>query len=310
MDGILVIDKPQGPTSHDVVLAARKALHEARIGHTGTLDPNATGVLPLVLGKATKISRFLTGGTKRYDATFKLGVVTDTRDAAGQVVSEAPVAVTRAQVEVALLPFLGAVQQLPPMFSAKKQQGTRLYTLARQGIEVERESKAVHIFAMNLTAFEGNLVSVTVHCSAGTYVRVIAHDLGQALGCGAHLSALRRTHAGPFSLEQTITLQKLVEAPEEAALSLIGLERAFEGLAQVSVPKSLARMITQGYQLCAADVRNLTTQEFAADDLVRLCLEQSGALVALARCLVAHADMESVRRDERVMKTEKVFDHW
>ncbi|MBT6492015.1 MAG: tRNA pseudouridine(55) synthase TruB, partial [Deltaproteobacteria bacterium] len=200
MNGVLIIDKSAGPTSHDVVASVRKVLRMKKVGHTGTLDPAATGVLPIVLGKATKLSRYLVGCDKSYRGMICLGVTTDTLDAVGQVLEEKPVDVTEEQVEAVLEKFRGDIKQVPPMYSAKKIDGKKLYELARQGVEVEREAKDVHIDELKLISFDGTNIEVDVTCTSGTYIRVLALDIGEALGCGGHLSALRRTRVGNFDL--------------------------------------------------------------------------------------------------------------
>lgn len=306
MHGILIVDKPVGPTSHDVVAAARKALHEKQIGHTGTLDPAATGVLPLVVGRATKIARYVTGGDKRYVATIRLGVSTDTLDAEGKVVAEKPVTCTESDVRTALATFVGEIDQLPPMYSAKKQQGTRLYELARQGKEVEREPKRITIHELTLLETSLPDVVVDVRCSAGTYVRVLAQDLGDKLGCGGHLKALRRTEAGPFTLEGAVTLESLVENPKAALEHLLPVERALDHLPKIALPAGVVKMIRSGHQLSVADVRALDLPALRENDPVVL-VSDHGELIAVAHAVIPTAELGNYRRDERAIKTERVM---
>ena len=201
--GFLVVDKPSGMTSHDVVDAARRWLGTRRIGHLGTLDPQATGVLPLAVREATKLISFIEKEEKRYLGGVRLGVETDTLDAQGEVSREheGPLP-DREAFEAALGAFRGPIQQVPPMFSAVKKNGVPLHRLARRGEEVEREPKSVTIHRLDLASFEDGLARLEVDCSVGTYVRVLAADIGAALGCGAHLESLRRVQSGPFGLEQ------------------------------------------------------------------------------------------------------------
>lgn len=206
MNGLLVLDKPSRVTSHDVVQRVRRALRVRQVGHTGTLDPLATGVLVICVGQATRVSEYLLGHDKAYNATIRLGVETDTYDATGEIVATRAVNVERAELEQALAHFVGALQQVPPMHSAIKRDGQKLYELARAGIEVEREARPVVIHSIELLDYHAPDVSIDVRCSAGTYIRSLAHDLGAALGTGAHLSALRRTQVGPFGLDQAIGL--------------------------------------------------------------------------------------------------------
>jgi tRNA pseudouridine55 synthase len=207
-DGILIIDKPAGLTSHDVVHRLRRAVQSRQIGHAGTLDPMATGVLVVCLGQATRVSEYLLGHDKAYRATIRLGVETNTYDADGEIVAAREVNVNRAAVERALAQFVGELQQVPPMYSAIKRQGTPLYKLARQGIEVERASRTIQIDAICLTPAESDCIRFQVFCSKGTYVRVLAEDIGRALGTVAHLEQLRRTRFGSFDERQAVDLEQ------------------------------------------------------------------------------------------------------
>lgn len=217
--GFLVVDKPAGRTSHDVVDEARRWFGTRRVGHLGTLDPQATGVLPLAIRQATKLIPFIEAKQKVYDGTVVLGIETDTLDAEGEVTArhDGPLP-TRAEVEAALARFRGDVQQVPPMYSAVKKDGIPLHRLARQGIDVEREPKWITIEEIVLTRFESPAFDIRVRCSAGTYVRVLASDLGRLLGCGAHLAGLRRTASGPFRIEQARTLFECAERADAQKL--------------------------------------------------------------------------------------------
>lgn len=215
VDGVLLLDKPVGLSSNDALQKARRLFSAAKGGHTGTLDPLASGLLPLCFGEATKFSADLLDADKTYEATVKLGVTTDSGDAEGTVTATRPVDVSEADVLAALPRFTGAILQVPPMHSALKRGGRPLYELARKGIEVEREARPVTIYAIELHSFEGDSLSLRVKCSKGTYIRVLAADLGEALGCGAHLSALRRTGVGDLDLADGITLAALEAMAEE-----------------------------------------------------------------------------------------------
>lgn len=209
VDGVLLLDKPIGMTSNDALQKARRLFSAAKGGHTGTLDPLATGLLPLCFGEATKFSADLLDADKTYEAVLKLGVTTDSGDAEGRVVATAEVNVDAARVAGVLPRFIGDIQQIPPMHSALKRDGRPLYELARQGIEVEREARAVTIHSIDCLAFAGDALTLRVACSKGTYIRVLAADIGQALGCGAHLTALRRTVVGDLTLDKAATLAEL-----------------------------------------------------------------------------------------------------
>ena len=213
VDGILVLDKPLGVSSNHALQSVKRLYFAAKAGHTGSLDPLASGVLPLCLGEATKFSQYLLDADKAYESTFVLGTATDTGDAEGQVVQEEDASgISQDAVAKALGAFEGEIEQVPSMFSAIKQNGQPLYKLARQGIEVERKARTVVIKQLQLLAFRAGArpeVDISLRCSKGTYVRSLAEDLGKALGCGAFVSALRRTAAGPFSIEDSVTLNTL-----------------------------------------------------------------------------------------------------
>lgn len=209
VDGVLLLDKPIGLTSNDALQKVRRLYSAAKGGHTGTLDPLATGLLPLCFGEATKFSADLLDADKTYEAVVKLGITTDTGDAEGVVIATAAVNVSESDVFRVLPQFTGDIQQIPPMHSALKRNGRPLYELARQGIEVEREPRAVTIYAIDCLGFSGVNLTLRVACSKGTYIRVLASDIGEALGCGAHLTGLRRTVVGDLDLANAVTLDEL-----------------------------------------------------------------------------------------------------
>lgn len=210
--GFLVIDKPVGISSHDVVNRVRRALGTKKVGHTGTLDPFATGVLPIAVNDGTKVIQFLDEGEKEYEAVICLGISTDTLDHTGTTLAtNDPSGIRCEQLVKSMKSLTGAISQIPPMYSAIKQGGQPLYKLARKGLEVERQPRQVTIYSFDLLAFETPLARVRVRCSRGTYVRTLADDLGQLLGCGACLTELRRTMSGPFRLSSALTLDQLAE---------------------------------------------------------------------------------------------------
>jgi tRNA pseudouridine55 synthase len=244
--GVVVVDKPRGITSFDVVARVRRALGQKRVGHTGTLDPMATGVLPVCVGEATKLVPFLVAGEKQYEAEALLGVTTDTLDADGTVTGEHDAsAITREQVEQALAGFRGKVLQVPPMHSALRVGGKRLYELAREGVEVEREAREIEIHDMTLgpVVSEGTTVrlSFVVSCGKGTYVRSITSDLGEKLGVGAHLTALRRTRVGGFTIAQAVALETL--GPRTP---LVGLADALAHLPSLVLDEKQVLEVKQG----------------------------------------------------------------
>ena len=210
LDGVLLVDKPTDHTSHDVIARLRGKLKMKRIGHAGTLDPMATGVLVVLVGKATRASQYLMSLDKEYAGTIKLGQVTNTQDAEGEVLETRPVPVlTEAEVKAATQSFVGDQYQMPPMFSAIKIDGVPLYKSARKGEEIEREPRFVRISSFEITRFASPEIDFMLRCTKGTYVRTVAHDLGAKLGCGGHLSALRRTATGKFGVAQCLTLDQI-----------------------------------------------------------------------------------------------------
>lgn len=224
-DGIIIIDKPQGWTSMDVCAKLRGIFHEKRIGHAGTLDPMATGVLPVFVGRATKAVQFAESGEKEYHAVFKLGMVTDTQDTTGTVLETHPVRVDAEEVRAVLGAFTGEIEQLPPMYSALKINGQKLYDLARQGKTVERKPRRITISALEMTEqLAPDEFSLRIVCSKGTYIRTLCHDLGRSLGCGGCMAALRRTMAAGFTIDEAVSLE---EAQERGAELLVPLDAYF-----------------------------------------------------------------------------------
>jgi tRNA pseudouridine55 synthase len=231
VDGIFSINKTAGMTSHDVVAYVRRLAQQKRVGHAGTLDPAATGVLPVCLGQATRVAEYLSESGKSYRATIRFGIVTDTYDGEGRIVREAPVNLTREQIEAALPAFLGEIEQVPPVYSAIKRGGQRLYALARAGQDVEVEARRVRIDALRVVSWNSPDLVLDVECGKGTYIRSLAFDLGELLGPGAHLATLVRARSGPFTLGESLTLDELEQAfaedtwsdhffaPDEALLS-------------------------------------------------------------------------------------------
>jgi len=246
--GVLVIDKPAGVTSFDVVALVRRRLGIDRVGHAGTLDPQATGVLPILLGEATKLMPYLADQDKEYVATLRLGVTTDTGDLSGRVVATAPVpAPSRERVKEACRPFIGRIKQVPPMFSAVHHGGRRLYELARQGLEVEREAREVVVHAIDVEHVESDTVGLRVVCGKGTYVRTLATDIGAALGCGAALARLVRARVGPFVLADALPWSALADAPPAAVTAGIQPpEAALAGWAAVRLDGGTTSRFTHG----------------------------------------------------------------
>lgn len=249
VDGILNLDKPEGSTSMEVVRLVKRLTRVKRVGHAGTLDPIATGVLPICLGQATRLTEQLVDGSKIYRAEITLGVTTDTYDADGTSVGTCdPSAVTRAQVESLLPLFIGSILQRPPMFSAVKHRGRRLYELARAGVEVERPAREVRVERLSLLSWLPPRMTLEAECGRGFYMRALAHDLGIALGCGAHLSALVRVKAGPLTIDQTVRLEDFESAVRDATWEdlLEPSDLAVVGLAPLYLSGAAERQLRNG----------------------------------------------------------------
>jgi len=284
VNGVLVVDKPAGITSHDVVAVARRALNERGIGHTGTLDPMATGVLPLAIGKATRLVRFLTASDKDYDAVIRFGRATDTYDATGATTAESPQRPTRTGLEIGLLALTGSYDQMPPPYSAKKVGGRRAYAMARRDEPVELKPAPVTVIGAVLTAFDDETASVSISCSSGFYVRSFAHELGRRLGCGACLEGLRRTRSGTSTLSGAVTLDELSApgAAEALACRLIPCRDVLPDYPMVRLNERGLAYVANGRQIgpgqCSSDA---AIAEASTSPWIRL-VDASGALVALA----------------------------
>jgi tRNA pseudouridine55 synthase len=266
MNALLVLDKPQGLSSHSAVFRIRKMTGEERVGHAGTLDPMATGVLLILLGSAVRLSEYIVDHDKKYRATVKLGVETDTYDATGNVVNTLEVNVSDEQIQAALESLTGKQNQIPPAHSAIQIQGKRAYKLARQGVEVEMQPRAVEIYSISNVVIENNLVTFDVHCSKGTYIRSLAHDLGAKLGTGGHLAALRRTASGDFSIAQSLTLEQVDDAVTRKELEkhLLPMDFAIQQFDAVYLDATQARGVRNGQFIAAP--KNLTTPLVRAYD--------------------------------------------
>jgi tRNA pseudouridine55 synthase len=284
LSGVVVVDKPSGPTSFDVVRRVKGLFKTKRCGHTGTLDPTATGVLPICIGDATKVASFVSDGEKEYDAVVRFGESTDTQDAAGRTLETRPFSdLTEERVRQELTGFVGLVEQTPPMYSARKIDGKRLYELARAGEEVEREARQVHIDEARLTFFRPPDAGIFVRCSKGTYLRTLAHDLGQRLGCGAHLKSLKRVRVGPFGLEDSVGLDTLMAAAKEKQLEkyLLPVARALDELAELKLDMEMARRVAHGHAPGPADLSRLRAPPFPRGRKVRL-IDPEGRVLAVA----------------------------
>ena len=281
---MLVVDKTEGPTSHDIVTLARRALGVTRIGHTGTLDPMATGVLPLVIGRATRLAQFLTASDKTYEATIAFGRTTDSYDASGKTVTTSDRRPTPDQLDAAVTRFRGTFDQTPPVFSAKSIDGERSYDLARRGkIKAETRPRAVAVTVkrLEIQSFDGDTARLEMQVTAGFYVRSLAHDIGDALECGAVLTALRRTQSGEFALDRAVPLADILQAPRESlAGRLIPFRELLPEIPAVTLRSaSQLERLKNGVEMAPDD---LIAPLPAPSPIVRL-LDPEGDLVALAR---------------------------
>ena len=267
VNGVLLLDKPVGVTSNRALQMARKLMNAQKAGHTGTLDPMASGLLPVMLGEATKFSADLLDADKSYRATVQLGVKTTTGDAEGEPVERKDVVLLPGAVEEVLARFSGAIEQVPPMHSALKRDGRPLYALARKGIEVERAARPVEIHRLALVEQGESTLVLDVDCSKGTYVRVLAEDIGKALGCGAHLAALQRTRVGPLSLDHAVPMERLEGMAQEARrASLLPVDELLNSLASVTLDDELTQRFRQGQRLAIdAEPRGGRVRVYGAD---------------------------------------------
>jgi len=253
VDGVLLLDKPVGISSNAALQRARRTLGAAKAGHTGTLDPLASGLLPLAFGESTKFSQSLLDADKAYDAVVRLGITTTTGDAEGEVLETRPVAATPGQISAIAERFLGEIEQLPPMYSALKHAGKPLYAYAREGIDIERKRRRVMIHALTCTPIDAEHFALSVRCSKGTYVRTLGEDIGHALGCGGHLTALRRTAIGRFRIEDAVSLDAVEEAGLGARAQLLPVDSLIDDVPVLALTDEQAGAILHGQCATLAD---------------------------------------------------------
>jgi tRNA pseudouridine55 synthase len=294
IDGILILDKPQGYSSNGALQQCRRALDAQKAGHTGALDPLATGVLPVCFGEATKFSQYLLDAEKAYLATICFGETRTTGDAEGEVVETSSASHLRAEsVEQAMLGFKGAIKQVPPMYSALKKDGQPLYKLARQGIEIEREARDVVIEAFDMLDFipgERAFCQVFVRCSKGTYIRSLAEDLGASLGVGGHLTALRRTEAGPFDLSDAMTLEQVQSAGQDLVTRLLPIDAGLQYLARLTLGEQEIEKLLQGQRVCVLNDANsgIVRVARASGEFVGLAKASEDGEIAPLRMIATH----------------------
>lgn len=273
MNGIIIIDKPLGRTSHDMVYEMRRLTGIKKIGHTGTLDPEATGVLPICIGSATKVADMLTLSDKRYRAELILGMTTDTQDADGEVLTECAVNCSESEIREAIMSFVGEIEQIPPMYSAIKQNGKKLYELARKGIEVERKSRRITINSIDILKIDGERVTIDVSCSKGTYIRTLCEDIGLKLHVGAYMNTLRRTKTGPFKLDEAHKLDEIKKMKADGKLEelLIPVDRMFMQYPKINLNKKQVKSIVNGVRMSYKGDEGQTYRIYDDND-VFLCI--------------------------------------
>ncbi|MDD6735762.1 MAG: tRNA pseudouridine(55) synthase TruB [Clostridiales bacterium] len=285
MDGLIVLDKPPGRTSHDMVNFVRRLFGIKKVGHTGTLDPDATGVLPICIGKATKAADMLTASDKAYRARLVFGMTTDTLDASGEVLTEQPVTASREEIENAIKSFIGEIDQIPPMFSAIKKDGRKLCDLARSGISVEREKRRVKIYGIDIIDIdtENHTAVIDVDCSKGTYIRTLCEDIGMKLGCGAYMDMLVRTKSAGFTLDMAYTAEQLSDMKEAGTLdeAVIPVDKLFGEYQKVVLNEFLAGKAKNGIKIRRNGLSEGEMYRVYAENGEFLCLSRytDGALV-------------------------------
>lgn len=276
--GVLIINKPQGPTSHDIVNKVRRLYSTKKVGHTGTLDPMATGVLVVLIGRAAKACEYSLSDKKRYTATLRLGVETDTEDTTGNILNEYPVEVTENAVKEVLSSFTGKIKQIPPMYSALKVGGKKLCDIAREGGTVEREAREIEVYSISATHIEENDYRLEVECSAGTYIRTLCADIGKALGCGGAMASLERSSACGFSIEKSHTVEEIEGLSVEERLALLRpVEEIFCELDAVKLPSFYERLFRSG---CEIYLKKAKLPEYPVGTRLRV-LDSKGEFFAL-----------------------------
>jgi tRNA pseudouridine55 synthase len=308
MDGIVVIDKPAGLTSHDVVSQVKKILGARKAGHTGTLDPLATGVLPVCLNEATKLAQFLTAENKTYRATMLLGVRTDTQDTEGEVIEKSDRLVSEEDIRMALTGLVGKIKQVPPAFSALKHKGKPLYKYARAGEFPEMPAREVDIFSLSIRDISFPNVTFDISCSKGTYIRTVCSDIGQGLGCGACLSGLRRLQSGFFTEDMALSLKRDAGEGEKKRLlaSILPMAQALPTFASIEVDELLADKLRAGFQPDVETMWRNVLPFLAAGDMIKF-VNRSGSLVAVAKMLLSADEMAGQDGKTQAVRILRVF---
>ncbi len=305
MNGIVVIDKPSGKTSHDVVEDVKKALYVKKAGHTGTLDPMATGVLPVCINEATKLVQFFAMDTKDYTATMLLGVRSDTQDIEGEIISRDDFHISVNDIENAMYGFVGRVEQVPPRYSAIKFRGKSLYKWARKGITIEPPSRIVEIYNIVIKDLKLPYVTFSMSCSKGTYIRTLCSDIGDVLGCGACLASLRRTRSGRFSESSAVSLSGSIKEniPPEHIIPLVD---ALPDIPAVYIDHAFAKKLREGYQPISETFRKYHIPSLAVGDMIKFIADENN-LVSIAKMLYASDQINELDDRRHVVKILRTF---
>ena len=307
MDGLLIINKPKGCTSHDVVARLRRILSIRKIGHTGTLDPDATGVLCVCIGKATRYAQYTSESEKEYRAVMKLGEVTDTQDASGKVIKETKeFNITVEQIHEAFKKFTGIIKQIPPMYSAVKVGGTPLYKMARKGEEIHREPREIQIKEINLIEYSGCFVRFDVRCSKGTYIRTLCNDIGDYLGVGAHMYSLERIASGDFNIKDSITLEEAEELSNKGQIEskLINIDEMVAWMPSVKIKESWYSAVKNGRGTPAESITEISGS-FHKDSRLRI-IDSRGEFLSIGSSLYNSDEIMNIN-GENVLKVERVL---
>ena len=302
MNGVLILDKPRGITSQDAVNTVNRILKARRAGHTGTLDPFATGVLPICVNNATKIIPFMNNVYKKYEARMRLGIKTDTLDLTGRVIEEKePGIINNIELLGAFSKFRGTINQVPPMYSALKKDGVRLYEYARRGIEVERAERSVVINELEILDFSPPFIRFMVECSRGTYIRVLASDIADELGCGGHLTELRRIESDGFKIDDAVTFEDI----EKGSVELTPLDDALPHMKRINVDRELAGEIREGKQVRKFSFDKLDSADFRPGEMIKIY--EDSALVSITEALVDSAGIGNLDGGALILKLLRVF---
>ena len=302
MNGVLILDKPKGITSQAAVNTVNKLLKAKRAGHTGTLDPFATGVLPICVNGATKIIPFMNSSFKKYEALLRLGVKTDTLDLTGMIMEEKEIGIiNKSELLGAFLKYRGKINQIPPMYSALKKDGVRLYEYARRGIEVERAERTVIINELEILDFSPPFVRFVVECSRGTYIRVLAADIADDLGCGGHLTELRRIESDGFKIDDAVTLEDI----KNGSVELTPLDEALPHMKRINIDRELAAEIRQGKQVRKFNLEKMDITDFRAGERVKLY--EGSALISITEAVTDSGELDDLDSGVIVFRLLRVF---